>query len=483
MDRLTARVRSWRCLPVVQCSVLEPAPQRIGLDSSVGGLWLGDRIPSLQARSRRVVSITAALLVGLLLCEAGLRLVGLAYLKGTERGVRSADELGPQGKDLVCLGDSNTFGLWLEGEDSYPSRLQDLLDEHVTGGPHRVVNLGIPGLNSAHLRDALPGALAEYEPDGVLVLVGFNDRWSWSPDFEDAAILVHQPWYEELRLAKLLRLIFGATDDGLEIRRDARERGLEGGIDRTGREFLFEPADYDRPREPETVRRSLAAALRDMCSTAEEAGTPIYLLTYASGREAYELANAAARDVAADGGARLIDARAWFEGQGVSAGGELFFDDGHPRAVGYEVFARLVFNGLVEHGAIQSSPMSMSAVRDDLVSRAPAPTLEVDLAEGVLVVRGELPGRKIVMLLSGGGEGPPAKLAGVTLPLIQDGLFSQTLADTSLRGVVDEEGLGTISIAHLLRSETLSGEMVMAVCLTGTVRQAELSAATEFRMP
>ena len=73
---------------------------------------------------------------------------------------------------IVCLGASNTEGYGVAGPQSYPARLQGLLDER--GVAARVLNAGISG-------DTTSGMLARLEravPDGTRLVIfqpGIND--------------------------------------------------------------------------------------------------------------------------------------------------------------------------------------------------------------------------------------------------------------------------------------------------------------------
>jgi len=80
---------------------------------------------------------------------------------------------------IVALGDSFAQGYGVEDNQSWPRRLEVLLDARDPRS-HEVVNLGVPGANPAdylgYLRD--PGLA--YQPDVVLVMVMENDvqdRW------------------------------------------------------------------------------------------------------------------------------------------------------------------------------------------------------------------------------------------------------------------------------------------------------------------
>lgn len=417
---------------------------------------------------KRLPSIALALLLGVLLCEGILRVAGTAYLAAGSRTVRSASELGPGGRTVLCLGDSNTYGLWVEAEDAYPSRLQDLMDERVPGGPHRVVNLGVPGTSSRQLLGGLPEALATYDPDLVLVLVGFNDRWSWKPGEEEAPVYLAAPWYEDLRVVKLLRLVLRRRLDRRAELTEAWRDGQRAGIDRTGREFAFPPADYEDERELQEVFPSLRANLEAICARAEDAGVPLRLVTYAAHTNSYRLANTAARRVGAKRGAPALDPAAWFTADappGTPRHEERFFPDDHPREPGYEVFARLVLNGLIEQGLLEGRPVE--EVDADLRSTAsPAHLVAQRVPGGVrLSLRRARPRLPVTFHLSGVGPGEAATVEGLELPLVDDALFRASLADPRLTARTTYGGEASVLVQDLLPG---AGERIRAVCIVGT---------------
>lgn len=77
---------------------------------------------------------------------------------------------------VLAVGDSNTFGLFLPEEDAWPAQLQRLTVGEQP--PLEVVNVGYPGTNSFRVLANLPELLAQFSPDIVLLMVGFNDFWT-----------------------------------------------------------------------------------------------------------------------------------------------------------------------------------------------------------------------------------------------------------------------------------------------------------------
>lgn len=98
------------------------------------------------------------LVVGFLLVEGLLRLGSLAV------GPRAFERFrGDGGRLVLALGDSHTYGFRVEEEQTYPARLEALLEQRdaiVT----RVVNLGLPGMSSGQVAAAFPGRIEALRP-------------------------------------------------------------------------------------------------------------------------------------------------------------------------------------------------------------------------------------------------------------------------------------------------------------------------------
>ena len=105
----------------------------------------------------------------ILALEAGFRLSGAAV-----RLARWAGPGAPGVRTVLCEGDSFTYGI---GGRGFPSQLEELLAGRA-GGPYRVVNMGVPGLNTGLLADVFESHLEVYRPDVVLVVAGEDNYWN-----------------------------------------------------------------------------------------------------------------------------------------------------------------------------------------------------------------------------------------------------------------------------------------------------------------
>jgi len=126
---------------------------------------------------------------------------------------------------ILTLGDSNTYGLYLPPEDSYPAQLETLWNQRHPDAPVEVINLGYPGTNSFRLLSNLPEILDTFQPDLVLLMIGFNDFWT---PVEIPGTVAELSWLEKAQYhSRLYQLFYMAF----------RKRQLEHNID-TGARLL-----------------------------------------------------------------------------------------------------------------------------------------------------------------------------------------------------------------------------------------------------
>lgn len=417
-----------------------------------------------------MLRLALAVVLGLVACELALRVAGAGYLWLSGGGLRGgAERAEVPGLTLVCLGDSNTFGLRVAAEESYPAQLEALLQERVPDGPHRVLNLGVPGSNSRQLLAVLDESLQRDGPDAVLVTVGVNNPWSWMPD--SRLERPEPPWYAELRLYKLARILGQRLSAGTPERPAGPV--LEG-TDRDGRPYrLQDPPEGEAPTE-ERALAGLADDLGRMRAAAEAAGVPLFVLTYGSESWDYGRVNAALRGAAAELGLPLFDCAAAFAEHESELGFHRLFPydrDPHPGPLGYRLVARVAYQGLVAEGFLAGEPLE---------SLAPAavggePPLAVagkldaapDGPEALrLLLGGGDPGYPFVVLVSGRRSRPRASFGGRTLPLGDGPLLAASLQTPSLRGTFDGDGRARCELAELLPApgerEALRGRVLSA---------------------
>jgi lysophospholipase L1-like esterase len=89
------------------------------------------------------------------------------------------------GVQLVCIGDSHTFGVGTLAPYAYPKQLEKLLNFNNPGQKFTVTNLGEPGSGTKAQAEALKFFLGTHRVDGVLWLTGRNNTDADLKPFRD----------------------------------------------------------------------------------------------------------------------------------------------------------------------------------------------------------------------------------------------------------------------------------------------------------
>ncbi len=107
---------------------------------------------------------------------------------GNEFWINSKGFLGPEFRDhknqsvyrIFAIGDSCTFGdgTW---KNAYPALVEQLLNGKGSRNKFEVINAGIEGYNSSFALDRVNDTILRYEPDLIMVYVGWNDLMKSDP--------------------------------------------------------------------------------------------------------------------------------------------------------------------------------------------------------------------------------------------------------------------------------------------------------------
>ena len=258
---------------------------------------------------------------------------------------------------ILCVGDSNTYGLWLERDEAYPQQLETVWNESGNGSQVEVLNLGFPGTNSSLLRRDFPRMLDTLRPDVVIVMIGTNDYWTRPVEFDRGPQEVTTRSFLERysRVFKLYDMVRQALDTRqLEVTFEPIER--PGVRARKGRarfgdvefELGFAKAAHGEISRPD---QGLEENLGALAADAQAAGADFVLMTYASRFGAYHTANQVIRRFSGRSGSTLIDLTEVFRTLCPEKDcPEFLFPDHHPRAAGYRVIAETVVSRLRDSG-------------------------------------------------------------------------------------------------------------------------------------
>lgn len=111
------------------------------------------------------------------------------FLRGPE--IESSEP--SEGLRVLCLGDSRTFGIWLDRgalrfDNDWPRLLAKRLRADEAAPPTQVLNLGVIGYTSSHVLRQLMTRLPNLDPDILIISVGMNDHVpSWNPTLRTRA--------------------------------------------------------------------------------------------------------------------------------------------------------------------------------------------------------------------------------------------------------------------------------------------------------
>ena len=147
-----------------------------------------------------------SLFLAVIILELGLRLGGFVLLSLQEyRNRISLREKGTY--RILCLGESTTEA---GGVDSYPSQLQEILNERKIGEKFSVINKGLSGITTEGIVSQLKGNLDKYNPDMVIVMMGINDgpETRKHDEEKEKRPVFSFTSFRVYKLARLLRLHF-----------------------------------------------------------------------------------------------------------------------------------------------------------------------------------------------------------------------------------------------------------------------------------
>jgi lysophospholipase L1-like esterase len=284
-----------------------------------------------------------ALLLLLLSLEAALQIAALFVGDGrhAENAVFRSDR-----HRVLFLGDSNTWGLYVERTEAYPVVFERAWNARHPERPIEVLNLAYPGTNSSYLLRGLPKILRATRPDTLMVMVGVNDFWTQpASDASPGARLGERLW-KWSRAYRFLFLLRRSFEGPPQVDVPGAPRDVNGSATLRYGDEGFEVAwrrfdEAERPLNAE-LAAALASNLRAIVSTTREAGVEVVLLAYPSESERhfYAWADQQIREVAKAEGVPLVDLGFRFRFLCPEGRCAELLEDQHPSASGHELAGR-----------------------------------------------------------------------------------------------------------------------------------------------
>lgn len=307
-----------------------------------------------------VVLFTMELLlqVGSLIIQAGAREMPRNWLTDNTR--------------LLAIGDSNTFGLYVEPDESYPAQLQKSWNHSYPKYSIEVLNLGYPGMNSFRILDNIDAMMEKFWPDAVLLTVGVNDILTPVEEiaYEGDSAFAHlvRTVGKHSRLYHLIHMFRRSHQKPMDIEigsrelewHDDRNRRMEQAIKfriahtgETGNEIMsadgeeFVVMKHGRAAKHDRFLNRNISLIQQIV---QRHGADFYLLTYASSASMYASTNRTIRRFANQTPVRFIDVAQEMKRTCPDSNEcpDIFFEDLHPKATGYGIVANVVLRRLAE---------------------------------------------------------------------------------------------------------------------------------------
>ena len=358
---------------------------------------------------------------------------------------------------ILCVGDSNTYGLYVP-QWSYPEQLLARLQPRFTG-PVEVVNRGVPGQSAAQVADALPADLRAVRPDLVLVLAGLNDAWNSAPADRSALDVLSR-----LRLVRLVRVLLSgvASPGSFEVRSDATgallvDRG-EGGRRVNVTESGSTVADEQR------LQAAVRTGLRRGVEACRDFGAEPVLMSYAENGGTHTQVSAVARELAAAEGLLFVDHERAFGAAFATEGHDaLMFNEHHPNARGYALMALTADQVLQAAGRVP--PEGGGGAGEVMVappSPPGAPSVEA-LGDGRLLLAGPAGWSWQLAVARRPVAGESFRAGTFDVPLPSDDILARARLEPSFSGRFGAEGRLELSVPRWLLEA--AGDAPLAACL------------------
>jgi len=255
------------------------------------------------------------------------------------RGFRGADfaiAKRPGVKRVVCLGDSNVFGMGVEVAETFAARLAAWLP----AGRFEILNLGMPGSSAVQIHRMLTRRALPLAPDVVVVYPGAWNDYAPAIGSDDLAVAARLDRGRGLRdgLASLpLR--------SLELARAWMRPAPRAAREPVGGAYLQNFSErHERPDGPRVPLDAFRDELRAISTESRAAGARVVFVTPAApGDQRRRFAESgqyaqAVREVAVEQGDALVDARADLDLPDDEVA-VLYADGFHPSACGHSWIA------------------------------------------------------------------------------------------------------------------------------------------------
>ncbi len=154
---------------------------------------------------------------------------------------------------ILCLGESTTA---IGGRDSYPAQLERYLNQINSPRTYKVINKGMPGLNTQDILIRLKSNLDTYHPDLVITMIGINDQELKA--ISKAQDLIPIPFIKSLRTYQLINHITSSLTQQIWLRSHAkRNKEIQRIEDNTEYLYLTDFSQWMNTEKIENLKKMI----------------------------------------------------------------------------------------------------------------------------------------------------------------------------------------------------------------------------------
>lgn len=279
---------------------------------------------------------------------------------------------------ILAVGDSNTFGYGVNAEDTYPSKLEKLLNEQSSPCRFEVLNCGSCGYNTYQEYAFIKEVALELQPDAVILQICYNDVADTTL-LNAFQIVVEAGVYslEDLTLTERVKVLLTQNSflfNFVKERLNIFAKKYETGLRRIG--LLSERVKMIGHYGEDTINRfKIGYVGADMPKINKERENVLKYLNKAyltlKERNIYLLVVFTPNDIQLEDGlltAPQLIVRQFCEEKGIdfidlipyykaAAYKKLFYDIGHPSVEGHEVIAKAILEKLCKKFDISVTKM------------------------------------------------------------------------------------------------------------------------------
>jgi len=151
---------------------------------------------------QKISLIFGGIIATFLILEISLRIGGVLYLSSQERlNTQNLNE--KNAFRILCIGESMTA---LGEENSYPRQLEEILNTKESPRTYKVINKGIPAVNTNKIAQHIDGYLDKYKPNLVIAMMGINDELG-IPELVEQYTAQQTSVIDNFRVVKLFELL------------------------------------------------------------------------------------------------------------------------------------------------------------------------------------------------------------------------------------------------------------------------------------